>query len=103
VNFEEMFAQGGPRFPTHAPAQGLVLKWDGSTWTRITHAVPNAFSGGYFVDDSNGWLLSYEHQIYKTTDGGQTLQLVNDYFRQLAALTPTEAPIVFETPTPSTP
>jgi photosystem II stability/assembly factor-like uncharacterized protein len=82
------------------PPLGLILKWNGSTWTRITHPVPTTFAGVHFVDADNGWLLAYRHQIYKTRDGGQTLEFIVDYFRQLAALTPTEAPIVFETPTP---
>jgi photosystem II stability/assembly factor-like uncharacterized protein len=75
---------------TPAPApQAFLLKWDGSTWTRITHAQPRTFAGAYFVDESNGWLLAYENQIYKTTDGGQTLEFVPDYFRQAAVATAT--------------
>jgi hypothetical protein len=41
------------------------------------------------VDESNGWLLAYENQIYKTTDGGQSLEFVPDYFRQAAVATAT--------------
>ena len=55
----------------------------------------------YFVDSSNGWIIGYgDNVIYKTADGGQTLQFVPDYFRQIAALTPSPAPFVLPTPTP---
>jgi photosystem II stability/assembly factor-like uncharacterized protein len=89
--------QPGPSFP---PPRGLILKWDGSTWTRITHEEPRQFAGAYFVDVNDGWLPAYENAIYKTTDAGQTLQFVPDYFRQTAALTPSPAPVVLPTPSP---
>jgi len=83
-------------------ARGLLVKWDGSTWTRTTFAAPTHFAGLFFLDGDNGWLPAYENAIYKTTDGGQTLQFVPDYFRQIAALTPTE-PLLSPDPTPAPP
>jgi photosystem II stability/assembly factor-like uncharacterized protein len=91
------------------PPQGFILKWDGAIWTRIVHTDPDNFSGAYFLDENRGWLFADGRvkeepaRVFKTLDGGQTLEFVPDYFRQLAALTPTQPPIVFETPTPSTP
>jgi photosystem II stability/assembly factor-like uncharacterized protein len=92
----------GTPIPTHPiPPRGIVLRWDGSTWTRFTHNEPQHFSGAYFVDAQHGWLTGVrENLIYKTTDGGQTLQFVPDYFRQIAALTPSPTPLVLPTPTP---
>jgi photosystem II stability/assembly factor-like uncharacterized protein len=75
------------------PPRGFVLKWNGSTWTRFDHSEPDCFTGVHFVDENNGWLFASEHmnRIYKTTDGGRTLQFVPDYFRQLAVQTPAAA------------
>ena len=88
--------------PRHGPPRALLLTYDGSTWTRFTHNEPREFGGLYFVDAQHGWLTGiHENLIYKTTDGGQTLQFVPDYFRQIAALTPSPAPLVI--PTPATP
>lgn len=101
INYEEadreLARTGSNVFPTHAPAQGLILKWDGSAWTRITHAVPQNFAGAYFLDWENGWLFTYRYGIYKTTDGGRTIELVPDYFRQLFAPTATAIAIEEET------
>jgi photosystem II stability/assembly factor-like uncharacterized protein len=88
---------------TPAPAfqaNALLLKWDGSTWTRITHVEPRQFAGVHFVDANNGWLPAYENTIYRTTDGGQTVTFVPDYFRQIAALAPSPTPFVLPTPSP---
>jgi hypothetical protein len=38
--------------------------------------------------------------IFRTIDGGQTWTTVQDYFRQIAALTPSPTPFVFPTPSP---
>lgn len=92
----------GTPIPTHAlPPRAIVLRWDGSTWTRFTHDELEDLSGMYFIDTQHGWLTGVdENLIYKTTDGGQTLQFVPDYFRQIAALTPSPTPLVLPTPTP---
>jgi len=78
--------------------RGLLLIRNGSTWTRITHAEPKEFFGAYFLDENNGWLFASDNRIYKTTDGGRTLEFVPDYFRQLAAQTPSPGPLL--TPAP---
>lgn len=84
---------------TAAPAaRGLILKWDGSTWTRFTHASPTEIVASHFIGASDGWLAAGRYGLFKTTDGGQTLTFVPDYFRQLVALTP--SPTVVATPTP---
>jgi photosystem II stability/assembly factor-like uncharacterized protein len=92
----------GTPIPTRGPQQATLLSWNGSTWTRFTHNELRELQGLYFVDARKGWLVgTHENLIYKTTDGGQTLQFVPDYFRQIAALTPTEPPLPPEpTPTP---
>jgi photosystem II stability/assembly factor-like uncharacterized protein len=87
----------------HPPARGLILKWDGTTWTRITHAMPQSFGGVFFVDWNSGWLFAYENGLYKTTDGGQTIEHVADYFEQIEALTPSRTPYVFPTRSPPSP
>jgi len=95
-DFDERIAAGGAA----PPVRGLILKWDGTTWTRITHAQPQDFAGVFFGDANNGWFPDFENTIYKTTDGGQTVTFVPDYFRQIAALTPSPTPFVVPTPTP---
>ncbi|MBI4517303.1 MAG: hypothetical protein HY699_15970, partial [Deltaproteobacteria bacterium] len=100
----EPVLNAGHPAPSFPPPRALLLKWDGSAWSRATYAEPQVFAGVYFVDANNGWFPAYENAIYKTTDGGQTLQFVPDYFRQIAALTPAEPPLVFDaTPTPPPP
>jgi photosystem II stability/assembly factor-like uncharacterized protein len=92
----------GTPIPAFGPALGFLLRWNGVTWTRISHPQPRAISSVYFVDSTNGWITGYgDNVIYKTTDGGQTLQFVPDYFRQAAALTPSPTPFVLPTPTSS--
>lgn len=77
------------------PPRGFVLKWNGSNWNRIDHADPDGFNGVFFVDAEHGWLFAHgrvkaePNRVFKTSDGGQTLQFVPDYFRQLAAATAT--------------
>jgi photosystem II stability/assembly factor-like uncharacterized protein len=87
----------------HPPSRGLILKWDGTTWTRITHEMPQSFGGVFFVDWNSGWLFAYERGLYKTTDGGQTIEHVADYFEQIEAQTPSPTPFVFPTPSPPSP
>jgi photosystem II stability/assembly factor-like uncharacterized protein len=93
----------GPRTPVppSPPPRGIILVWQNGTWTRFTHDEPDSFAGLYFVDSAHGWLIGMnENLIYKTTDGGQTLTFVPDYFRQIFALTPSPTPFVLPTPTP---
>jgi photosystem II stability/assembly factor-like uncharacterized protein len=91
----------GTPIPAFGPELGLLLRWNGETWTRISHSEPRRISSAYFVDNTNGWITGYgDNVIYKTSDGGQTLQFVPDYFRQAAALTPSPTPFVLPTPAP---
>lgn len=84
-----------------SPQRGLFLRWNGSAWSRTTVDDPHEFAGGFFVDANSGWLVANEFGVYTTTDGAQTVHLVPDYFRQIAALTPTEPPLPPDpTPTP---
>ena len=88
--------------PPGPEPRAILLKWDGSTWTRISYDDPQDLTGLSFVDPQHGWLVTNgDNRIYKTTDGGQTLQFVPDYFRQIAALTPSPTPFVFPTPAPT--
>jgi photosystem II stability/assembly factor-like uncharacterized protein len=92
-------ADAGTPVPEMPAPRGLIMIWDGSIWTRTTHAEPRRLSALSFADAANGWLLGVgDNLIYKTADGGQTLQFVRDPFRQIAALTPSPTP--FPTPPP---
>ncbi|MBI1817098.1 MAG: hypothetical protein HYR72_19150 [Deltaproteobacteria bacterium] len=82
----------GTPVPEPQPPRALLLKWDGSTWARISYDTPKNLSGVSFTDATNGWVTTYDEGLYKTTDGGQTLQFVPDYFRQIAARTPSPTP-----------
>jgi photosystem II stability/assembly factor-like uncharacterized protein len=90
----------------HEPARGFILTWDGANWIRINHTDPQKFSGVHFLDESHGWLFANGRvkeeptRIFKTSDGGRTLEFVPDYFRQIAARTPSPTPLVFPTPSP---
>jgi photosystem II stability/assembly factor-like uncharacterized protein len=87
-----------PAFP---PPKGLLLKWNGSGWTRLSYDEPQNLKSVDFLDADDGWLVAVgENLIYKTTDGGQNLTFVPDYFRQIAAQTPSPTPIEVPTPTP---
>jgi photosystem II stability/assembly factor-like uncharacterized protein len=93
----------GTRTPMapRARARALIMRFDGSNWTRLANADPPKLRGLYFVDSQNGWLVAAgSNLVYKTVDGGLTLTFVSDYFRQLAALTPSPKPFVLPTPVP---
>ncbi|MFI5396217.1 MAG: WD40/YVTN/BNR-like repeat-containing protein [Candidatus Binatia bacterium] len=85
-----------PKFPTTS----FLITYDGTTWTRHNYDNIESIGHGQFVDDLQGWAASDENNIFRTTDGGQTWTTVQDYFRQIAALTPTPAPFVLPTPSP---
>ena len=85
--------------PRSRPTSFLV-KYDGSTWARTNYENIAAIGVGQFVDDLNGWAVSSANNIFRTTDGGQTWTTVQDYFRQIAALTPSPTPFVLPTPSP---
>jgi photosystem II stability/assembly factor-like uncharacterized protein len=105
----EMSFQAGVRpfitsrtpLPEHGPPTGLLLTWDGTQWTRLTHDSPQRLRGVSFVSPQVGWLVSNRNNlIFKTSDGGHTLTFVPDYFRQIAPPTPTfPAAEPTETPT----
>ncbi|MBI1817097.1 MAG: hypothetical protein HYR72_19145 [Deltaproteobacteria bacterium] len=104
---------GQPAPPPVAQERGLLMKWDGATWKRTTYDQPRLVTAMYFVDALHGWLIGeatcehdlfgpdHNYSLYKTTDGGQTLSYVANYFEQIAALTPSPTPFVI--PTPPTP
>ncbi len=93
---------GTGTFPaTSSEPRAIILKRDGPTWTRLTPDGPQSLSGLYFVDGQHGWLTGSEYNLlYRTDDGGASLTFVPDYFRQIAALTPSPTPFVFPTPSP---
>jgi len=76
---------------------GLGLRPHGGSfvrWGRRTYAPPYEFSGVYFLDASRGWLTARDskHRLYRTTDGGKTLNYVADYFHDIEAQTPSPTP-----------
>ena len=87
--------------PTFGPELALLLRWNGTTWTRISHSELKTVSSAYFVDSRDGFITGYgDNVVYTTADGGQTLEFVPDYFRQIAALTLSPTPFVIPTPGP---
>ena len=49
---------------------------NGSTWDSLWCDLPEILSTFSFADDNNGWMGGNENEIYKTTDGGITWQLI---------------------------
>jgi photosystem II stability/assembly factor-like uncharacterized protein len=68
----------------YAPGpRGLLLRWEGSAWTRTTFDDPERLVAMSFPDANHGWLVGMEdNELYKTSDGGRTVKFVPDYFRQ---------------------
>jgi hypothetical protein len=90
----------GTPIPDFGPELALLLSWNGTTWTRIPHSELRNIAGASFVNSADGWIIGFDDNVvYKTNDGAQTLTFVPDYFRQIAALTPSPTPFVLPTPT----
>ena len=76
----------GTPIPTFGPELALLLSWDGTAWTRISHPELHNIAGVSFVNSTDGWIIGFgDNVVYKTTDAGHTLTFVPDYFRQVAA------------------
>lgn len=97
---EEVVKPDGTRVTPRYPRTSFLVKYDGNSWTRTNYDYIAGLGVGQFVDDLNGWAVSDFNNIFRTTDGGQTWTTVQDYFRQIAARTPTRTPFVLPTPTP---
>jgi len=96
----EVIGANGQRVTPRYPRTSFLLTYEAGKWKRTNYPNIPQLGVGQFVDDSNGWAASSNNAIFRTTDGGQTWATVPDYYRQIAALTPTEPPFVFPTPTP---
>lgn len=79
----------------------LLLRWNGTSWIRTVSDSIGGFNGVHFVTSTDVWATAEDNGIVHSTDGGQTWTFVPDYYRQVAALTPTRTPwYVIVTPTP---
>jgi photosystem II stability/assembly factor-like uncharacterized protein len=95
---EEVVNAAGQLVTPRYPKTSFLITYDGNTWTRRDYENIASIGVGQFVDDLNGWAVSSRNNIFRTTDGGETWTTVQDYFRQIAARTPSPTPF----PTPGT-
>jgi photosystem II stability/assembly factor-like uncharacterized protein len=86
----------GPIVPNHAYLQ----RWDGTQWRRTEYPEIETFWAIHYVTATDVWASADTNGILHSTDGAQTWTFVPDYYRQIAALTPTAPPLVLPTPTP---
>jgi photosystem II stability/assembly factor-like uncharacterized protein len=86
----------GPIVPDHAYLQ----RWDGTQWSRTEYPEIETLWAIHYVSATDVWASADTNGILHSTDGAQTWTFVPDYYRQIAALTPTMPPLVFPTPTP---
>jgi photosystem II stability/assembly factor-like uncharacterized protein len=86
----------GPIVPDHAYLQ----RWDGTQWRRTEYPEIETFWAIHYVTATDVWASADTNGILHSTDGAQTWTFVPDYYRQIAALTPTMPPLVLPTPTP---
>jgi photosystem II stability/assembly factor-like uncharacterized protein len=84
----------GPIVPDHAYLQ----RWDGTAWRRTEYPEIESFWAIHYVTATDVWASADTNGILHSTDGGQTWTFVPDYYRHVAARTPT--PFVFPTPVP---
>lgn len=86
----------GPIVPDHAYLQ----RWDGTQWRRTEYPDIETFWAIHYVTATDVWASADTNGLLHSTDGAQTWTFVPDYYRQIAALTPTMPPLVLPTPTP---
>jgi hypothetical protein len=91
----------GTPIPAPPPRRAFLVKWDGNTWQRTEYPDIEGFWTIHYVTPTEAWASADENGILHSTDGGQTWTFVPDYYRQIAALTPSPAPFVFPTPAPT--
>jgi photosystem II stability/assembly factor-like uncharacterized protein len=84
----EVVAPDGKLVRPRSYPTSFVVSYDGSAWTRRDYKNIAEIGTGQFVDDLNGWAVSYNNNIFRTSDGGRTWTTVQDYFRQMAARMP---------------
>jgi len=90
-----------PPQPTQAPPHAFLLRWDGSAWQRTDYPDIGTLWTVFYVTASDVWASADLNGLLHSTDGGQTWTFVPDYYRQIAALTPSPTPFVFPTPAPT--
>jgi photosystem II stability/assembly factor-like uncharacterized protein len=99
---EDMHLVGtGTPIPAPPPSRAFLVKWDGNVWQRTEYPDIRTFWSIYYVSLTEAWASADENGILHSTDGGQTWTFVPDYYRQIAALTPSPTPFVFPTPAPT--
>lgn len=91
-----------PVVPTPMPYRGLLVRWDGSSWHRTEYPEIETLWTVHYVSATDIWASADTNGILHSTDGAQTWTFVPDYYRQIAALTPSPVPFVVPTP-PTTP
>jgi photosystem II stability/assembly factor-like uncharacterized protein len=90
-----------PTPPPRVPPRALLLRWNGTTWQRTEYPDIENLWTVHFVDQTNVWASADTNGILHSTDGAQTWTFVPDYYRQIAALTPTRPPFVPPTRVPT--
>jgi len=90
-----------PPLPTPVPGVAFVLRWNGSAWQRTDYPEIDDLWTAQFVTATDVWASADKNGLLKSSDGGQTWTVVPDYYRQIAALTPTGTPLVLPTPPPT--
>jgi photosystem II stability/assembly factor-like uncharacterized protein len=88
---------------TPAPPHAFLLRWDGSAWQRTDYPDIGTLRTVFYLTASDVWASADLNGLLRSSDGGQTWTFVPDYYRQIAALTPSEPPFVSPTPPPPTP
>lgn len=94
------FAPDTP-LPTPMPSRGLLLHWNGSNWQRKEYSEIGTLWTICYVTANEAWASADKNGILHSTDGAQTWTFVPDYYRQIAALTPSPVPFVVPTPPPT--
>ena len=89
-----------PPRPSPVPNHAFLQRWDGSAWHRTEYPEIETLWAIDFVTATDVWASADTNGILHSTDGAQTWTFVPDYYRQIAALTPTMPPLVLPTPTP---
>jgi photosystem II stability/assembly factor-like uncharacterized protein len=90
----EVVAPDGKLIRPRSYPTSFVVTYDGSAWTRRDYKNIARIGTGQFADDLNGWAVSSNNNIFRTTDRGRTWTTVQDYFRQVAARMPSPTPSI---------
>jgi photosystem II stability/assembly factor-like uncharacterized protein len=82
----------------------LLTKDRGATWTELFNLEGKRFRSAFFLEESNGWFISGNGEIARTSNGGETWQILKnlptvfkiDCFATLFFITPNEGWVACE-------